>query len=119
MRVGLLVLTGFIIALVGVLLGVWWTPFLAGAAIGLVVARPAVAIPLGAAGGLLSWLLPLAGAQIRYGLGPAAVSLAEIMGFGHQGALPVILTLLVGVLLGLTGAWLASAAWMVIRPAPR
>ena len=119
MRNGILVLTGLIVALVGVLLGLWWAPFFAGAAIGLVLERPRLAIPLGAIAGLLSWLLPLAGVGIRYGLGPTASSLAAIMGFGHQGGVPVVLALLVGTLLGLTGAWLACAARMVIRPAPR
>jgi hypothetical protein len=112
-------LTGGIVAVLGVLLGAWWTPFFVGAAFGVILGRPAVAIPLGAAGGLLSWLLPLAGEQLRYGLGPATLSLAEIMGFGHQGALPVILTLVVGALLGLTGAWLACAARMLALPRPR
>ncbi len=116
MRTGMLVLTGFIVALVGVLLGVWWTPFFAGAAIGLVVGRPLVAIPLGAGSGLLSWLLPLAGAELRYGLGPTSVNLAEIMGFDHQGAVPVVLTLLVGTLVGLTGAWLACAVRQIAVP---
>jgi hypothetical protein len=31
------------------------------------------------------------------------------MGFGHQGAIPTVLTMLVGALLGLTGAWLTTA----------
>lgn len=115
----MLVLTGLIITLVGVLLGVWWMPFLAGAAIGLVVGRPVPAIPAGALVGLFSWLIPLLGIEVRYGLGPTTVSLAEIMGFGHQGSIPVVLTLLVGTLLGTTGAWLACAARMLIRPAPR
>jgi hypothetical protein len=53
----------------------------------------------------------------RSGLGPAAESLAAILGFGHQAANPVILTLLVGTLLGLTGAWLGSAGWTVLQPA--
>ncbi len=119
MRTTVLVLTGVIVALVGVLLGAWWTPFFAGAAIGLVVGRPAMAIPAGAAGGLASWLLPLAGTQLRYDLGPTTTSLAEIMGFDHQGAVPVVLALLVGTLLGLTGAWLASAVRLAVRPAPR
>lgn len=119
MRLAVVALTGVIVALLGVLLGAWWTPFFVGAAFGLIVVRPVVAIPFGAAGGLLSWLLPLAGEQLRYGLGPATLSLAEIMGFGRQGALPVILTLLVGTLLGLTGAWLAIAVRMVVRPQPR
>ena len=118
-RPAILVLTAFIVALVGVLLGVWWTPFLAGAAIGLVVIRPALAIPAGGVIGLISWLLPLLGIEMRYGLTPAAVSLAAVMGFGHQGSVPVVLTLLVGTLLGLTGAWLACAVRMLLRPAPR
>jgi hypothetical protein len=32
------------------------------------------------------------------------------MGFGRQALAPVVLTVLVGTLLGMTGAWLASAA---------
>ena len=112
-------LTGLIVALVGVLLGLWWAPFLAGGAIGLVLERPRAALPLGAMAGLLSWLLPLAGVGIRYGVGPTASSLASIMGFGPQGGVPVVLSLLVGTLLGLTGAWLASAAGIVFRPARR
>jgi hypothetical protein len=117
-RITAVLLTGIIIALVGVLLGAWWTPFVVGLALGLVVRRPIVAIPLGAVSGFFSWMLPLAGQEVRYGLGPTSLSLAEIMGFGHAGSLPVILTLAVGTLLGLTGAWLACAARMLV-PAPR
>jgi len=83
LRIAVLVLTGVIVALLGVLLGAWWTPFFVGAAFGLIIRRPAVAIPLGTVSGLLAWLFPLAGAQLRYGLGPTSVSLAEIMGFDH------------------------------------
>ena len=119
LRTGVLVLTGFIVALVGVLLGAWWTPFLAGAAIGFAVGRPLIAIPAGAILGLASWVVPLAGAQVRYGLGPTSTSLAAIMGFDHRGAVPVILALLVGTLLGLTGAWFACAGRMLVRQAPR
>ncbi len=119
MRLTLVGVTGLIVALLGVLLGAWWTPFLVGVAFGVIVGRPPIAIPLGAAGGLLAWLFPLAGEQLRYGLGPTTVALAEIMGFGHQGTLPVILTLFVGTLLGLTGAWLACAARVLVRPQPR
>ncbi len=90
--------------------GGWWWPFIAGLAIGALTGRARVTIPLGAAVGLLAWGAPLVYDQARYGLGPAASSLAAIMGFGHQGAIPVVLTLVVGMLLGLTGAWLGSAA---------
>ncbi len=97
--------------------GAWWAPFVAGLAIGALTGRARVTIPLGAAIGLLAWGAPLAYEQVQYGLGPTASSLAAIMGFGHQGAIPVVLTLLVGTLLGLTGAWLGSVArsWMPRR----
>lgn len=88
----------------------WWAPFVAGLAIGALAGRARVTIPAGAAVGLLAWGGPLVYDQVRYGLGPAASSLAAIMGFGHQGAIPVALTLLVGALLGLTGAWLGAVA---------
>jgi hypothetical protein len=117
LRTGVLVATGFILALVGVLLGVWWMPFLIGAAIGLVVRRPLAAMPLGALSGLVSWLVPLAGLQERYGLGPTAGSLAAIMGFDHAASVPIVLTLLVGTLLGLTGAWLGSAGRTLLSAA--
>jgi hypothetical protein len=120
MRRAILVLTAFLVGLAGVLLGFWWAPFVAGAFIGLVTRHGRVAIPVGALAGGVAWLLPLAAIQARYGIGPSAGSLAAIMGFDHQGALPVVLTLLVGSLLGLTGAWLASAGRMLIsRPEAR
>ena len=67
---------------------------------------------LGVAGliGLAGWGLPLAADQVRFGLGPTAQSLATIMGFAHQSAIPLALTVIVGLLLGLSGAWLGSAA---------
>jgi len=107
-----------LVALAGVLLGLWWAPFVIGLVFGAQERRGRVAVPAGAAIGLVSWLVPLAVAHERYGLGPTAQSLAAIMGFGHEGAIPVVLTLLVGTLLGLTGAWLASAGRALI-PAPR
>jgi Penicillin amidase len=76
------------------------------------------AIPAGAVIGLLGWALQLAAIQVQYGAGSAAESLAAIMGFGHQAAIPVVLTCAVGLLLGLTGAWLGSAARTILSPLP-
>jgi hypothetical protein len=100
---------GLILAVAGVLLGAWWAAFPVGVALGIVHRRGLTAIPLGALVGLLSWILPLARVDLLYGIGPAAASIAAIMGFGRQALIPIILTLLVGTLLGLTGAWLATA----------
>lgn len=111
------VILASIVSIAGVLAGAWWAPFVAGLAIGFVQPRARFAIPAGAVVGLLAWALPLGALQVRYGAGSAANSLAAIMGFGHQGAIPVILTLVVGLLLGLTGAWLGSAGRTVVQPA--
>ena len=116
MRLATIVVAGFAVSVVGVLVGAWWAPFTVGLVIGIVERKPRLAIPLGAGIGLAAWLLPLGSAQLHYGLGAAARSLAEIMGFGKQGAIPVVLTLMVGVLLGLCGAWLGSAGRKVIAP---
>ena len=119
MRTFAVAVVALIVALAGVMLGAWWAPFLVGVACGLAVPPVRVAVPVGAACGLVAWLLPLAMVEVRYGLAPSADALAAIMGFGHAGAVPIILTLLVGALLGLCGAWLAGAARLVLRPADR
>ena len=111
------VILAAIVAIAGVLFGAWWAPFVAGLAIGFVRPPARFAVPAGAAVGLLAWALPLAALQVEYGAGSAASSLAAIMGFGHQGAIPIVLTLVVGTLLGLTGAWLGSAARTLAYPA--
>lgn len=117
MRLYVAMLLSAFAVLAGVLLGVWWAPFVVGLALGTIVPRARVAIPAGAGIGLLAWLVPLAVGHGRYGLGPTAQSLAAIMGFAHQAAVPVVLTLLVGTLLGLTGAWLGSAGRSLLRQA--
>jgi hypothetical protein len=116
MRLYIKILGASLAALLGVIWGAWWAPFVVGVAFGAEQRRARVAVPAGAGIGLLSWAVPLAVAQVRYELGPSAASLAAIMGFGHTGAVPVILTLLVGTLLGLTGAWLGSAVAAVVAP---
>ena len=119
MRRAAVIAGGAVVATAGVVLGVWWTPFAVGVALGLLLRRSVVAIPAGAACGFVSWLLPLTAAGFRYGIGPSAVALGEIMGFGHDGFLPVVVTLVVGTLLGLCGAWIAGAAQAVTRSLAR
>jgi hypothetical protein len=117
----MIVYAGLILALVvslaGVLAGAWWAPFVVCLAIGFVEPRARFAVPAGAVVGFLAWALPLAALQVQYGAGSAAESLAAIMGFGHQSAIPIVLTCVVGLLLGLTGAWLGSAARSLAYPA--
>jgi hypothetical protein len=104
------------LAIVAVMLGAWWAPFLFGLMFGIIQPRARIAVPFGALIGLVAWLVPLMSSDSRYGLGPTAESLAAIMGFGHQGAIPIALTLMVGLLLGMTGAWLGSATRSLVSP---
>jgi hypothetical protein len=110
-------LIGVAISLAGLLLGAWWLTFVAGLIIGGIIGQGRVAIPAGAGAGVVSWGFGLAVLQVYYGLGPAARSLAAIMGFTGEPAIPLILTCAVGLLLGLTGAWLASALRGLLVPA--
>jgi hypothetical protein len=110
-------LIGVAISLAGLLLGAWWLTFVAGLTIGAIIGQGRIAIPAGSFAGLVSWGFGLAILQVYYGLGPAARSLAAIMGFTGQPAIPLILTCVVGLLLGLTGAWLASALRGLLVPA--
>jgi hypothetical protein len=110
---------GAAISLAGLLFGAWWLTFVAGLLLGAVIGRGRVAIPAGALAGVVAWGIGLAILQVYFGLGPSARSLAAIMGFTGQPAIPLILTCLVGLLLGLTGAWLASALRGLLVPAPR
>jgi len=110
------ILVAALLALAAVFLGLWWAPFVVGVALGALGRRARVAVPAGAAIGLVAWAIPLAAVHIQYGLGPTTQSLAAIIGFDHQGGVPVVVTLLVGTLLGATGAWLGRAAHSV---APR
>ena len=112
----IVLLGGAAVSLVGLLIGDWWLTFPAGLLVGLAIAPAKLAVPTGALAGLLGWLLPLAADQARYGIGPAAASLDAVMGYTGQSAVPLILTSLVGLLLGLTGAWLASATRLMVRP---
>jgi hypothetical protein len=93
----------------GVVFGFWWLPFVTGVLVALLVGRVRLALPIGGLAGLLGWGLVLGWEAVRFGIGPASASLGAIMGFGRSGAIPLSLTCLVGLLLGLVGAWLGSA----------
>ncbi len=109
-------IAGAAIGLLGILLGAWWLAFPVGVAAGFVLPRARWAVAAGALSGLIAWTVPLGYAQVQYGLRATSLSLAAIMGFDGAATIPVALTLLVGLLLGLTGAWLGAAARVLFRP---
>jgi hypothetical protein len=101
-------LLAILVSISAVLLGVWWAPFAIAIFVGIMERRARIVVPVGAILGFAAWTAPLASAHLQYGLRPTAESLAAIMGFS-QPAIPVALTCIVGLLLGLSGAWLGSA----------
>jgi hypothetical protein len=116
LRFVIVAVAGAAISLLGLLLGAWWLAFPIGVAAGVALRRARWALPAGALIGLIAWSVPLVFAQAQYGLRATTLSLAAIMGFNGAATIPVALTLLVGLLLGLVGAWLGSAARELIRP---
>ena len=115
MRAVVIVLAGAVGALAAVYLGAWWAPFVVGAALGLLLSRARWSVPAGAAVGALAWTVPLVVEHVQYGLGPTATAIAAIMGLTGASDLPVALTILVGTLLGTSGAWLGSALLTTLR----
>ena len=122
MRLYIKVLAACLFALLGVLWGAWWAPFFVGAAFGLIIKcriknrlSGAIQVTAGATHGLH--------AAVRALLDPGDELLLcapywpLIRGIAtNAGAVPVVLTILVGALLGLTGAWLGSAVASVVAP---
>ena len=73
----------------------------------------------GAISGLVAWSEPLIEANAQYGLGPTSLSIAAIMGANGAALIPIALTVIVGVLLGLAGSWLGAAIRGVALNSPR
>jgi len=108
-RFAVALLGGIVLSLAGMFLGWWWVTFATGVAIGLALPRTWTALVAGATSGLVAWSEPLIEANAQYGLGPTSLSIAAIMGANGAALIPIALTVVVGVLLGLTGSWLGAA----------
>lgn len=113
----LLVLAGIVATWAGNLQGVWWITPLAGLVIGLALRGAWVIVGAAFLVGLLGWGLELAWLAISLPIGRAASVVAGIMGFGTgQGGVVIAVTLLLGVLLCLGGAWIGAALRRLLLP---
>jgi len=118
-RFALVLVGGITLSLAGMFLGVWWVTFATGVAIGLALPKTWTALVAGAVSGLVAWSEPLIEASAQYGLGPTSLSIAAIMGANGAALIPIALTVIVGVLLGLTGSWLGATIRGVALDRPR
>jgi hypothetical protein len=117
-RFALVLVGGALLSLSAMLVGLWWVTFAAAVAVGLALPRTWWALGAGAIAGLVAWSEPLVAAQAQYGLGPTSLSIAAILGVKGAALVPIALTVLIGALLGLAGAWLGAAARSVTLSRP-
>ncbi|HEX4088888.1 MAG TPA: hypothetical protein VHZ33_09225 [Trebonia sp.] len=90
--------------------GLWFVPFVAGAAAGLASLRWRRLVPAATLGAVAGWALPLWILALR-GLpaGATARAIAALAGIPPYAAVAVVVTLLLAALQALAGAWLARA----------
>jgi hypothetical protein len=113
-----LVAAGIAVAWLGEAAGLWWLTFVVGVAIGLAVRRSRTSLLASSLAGALGWGLPLAWLALFAPVGRAAAVVSGVFGV-EGGALAIGLTVLLGVLLATTGAWLGSAARRLVQRSER
>jgi hypothetical protein len=110
-----IVLTGTLVIAGGAELGLWFVPFLAGLAVGLLLAargwRLRHALPAVLVMALLGWGVPLYWPAIVQGqpAGATARVIAALAGVPPHAFIGVLATLLVAVLQAIVGLWLGHA----------
>ena len=90
--------------------GLWFVPFVAGVAAGLLSRRRPGIVPAAVLGAIAGWAVPLWILALR-GLpaGATARAIAALAGIPPYAAVAVVVTLLLAALQTLVGAWLACA----------
>ncbi|HEY2277073.1 MAG TPA: hypothetical protein VGI00_01870 [Streptosporangiaceae bacterium] len=110
-----IVLAGALVIAVTAELGLWFIPFLAGLAMGLIAARRGWrlrhTIPAGLAMTLIGWGVPLYWLALVQGqpAGATARVIAALAGLPPYAFTGVLITLLVAILQALAGLWLGRA----------
>jgi hypothetical protein len=100
--------------------GLWFVPFVAGVAAGLLSLRRPGVVPAATLGAITGWALPLWILALR-GLpaGATARAIAALAGIPPYAAVAIVATLLLAALQTLAGAWLARALTRVFAPMPQ
>jgi hypothetical protein len=97
------------------LAGLWWVTTLAGVSLGLLPQRGREVLGLSCLIGALGWGLPLVWQALTLPIGRVADVVGGIMGFGTtDGPLVIVLVLLLGLLLCLTGMWVGRALRLAV-----
>ncbi len=89
--------------------GLWWVTFVTGLMLGLLLRRARRALASGLASGALAWGVPLAWLSLSAPVGGMAIVVSGILGIRGSPWPAIALTVALGALLSVTGAWLGSA----------
>lgn len=111
---------GCVAAWMGNHFGFWYLTFVVTVLLGVLFNRASVAMWGSLLTGLIGWCGPLLWQSFISPIGPAASMTAGVMGFGvSHGYLVLVLTIVIGVLLALSGGWLGSSGRSFMHPVAR
>jgi len=111
---------GCLVAWMGNHFGAWYLTLVVGMFLGFLFARVRVALLATLLAGLTGWGGPLLWQSFTNPIGPAAAMTAGVMGLGStHGYMVLVLTILIGVLLSLSGGWLGHSIRSLTRPASK
>lgn len=97
--------------------GLWWVTMLVGLLIGLLVRGAVPGVIVAGLPAALGWGLPLAWQALSVPIGRVADVVGGILGFGTgSGGATIIATLILALLLSLSGLWLGAALRRLILP---
>jgi hypothetical protein len=100
------VLIATVLIWLGQLLGYWWLALIIGLLLGIAVIPARFALLLAALSGGLGWSLPLFYRSTYLPIGNTASMVGSILGLGStDGWIIILLTVLLGILLCLSAAW--------------
>lgn len=103
-------ITGLALTWLGVQSGWWWLTPIAGLLIGLLLRPARLALLVALVAGMLGWGLPLAILAFTQPVGPLAAAVESVVGLPSSGgAVIIILTVALGGVLCVVGAWVGIA----------
>ena len=110
-------IVGLVVIGVANAFGLWWVTMLFGFLIGLLVRGALPGVIVAGLPAVLGWGLPLAWQSLFVPIGRVADVVGGILGFGAgSGGATIIATLILALLLSLSGLWLGSALRRLIVP---
>lgn len=112
----LIVLVGIAVNWLALLVGWWWITPVIGLLIGLFLRPAGVGLPVALCAGGLGWGLPLLVLALNAPVTSVASAVESVAGLSATGGLAIlVLTIALGCILSIVGAWVGVAGRQVVR----